>query len=433
MTKALFLIGLGAALSATPLLGQESRAPEAAAIYRAEAGRLAADPRLPAAAGHIAEQHDARLRDLVTLTEIPAPPFGEEARAAAYAEMLRATGFGDVSIDDVGNVVARRPGRPGERTVMMVAHIDTVFPPETDVTVGVDGDRYTAPGIGDNTRGAVMLLEIASAIAAADLHTQANLLFVGNVGEEGLGDLRGVRSLLREGGDRPEAFIAIDGGDDARLITGAIGSNRYRVTFHGEGGHSWGDFGAANPHHAAARAIAIFADAALPITAEGAKSSFSVGRTGGGTSVNSIPFESWFEVDMRSGNRDKLDALDAAFERAMHAGLRAENEARTRNAPLTVEIEPIGQRPAGEGDIEAPLVQRAIAAMRADGVEPRLESSSTDSNIAISLDIPAITISRCGTSARAHSLDEYWIDDESVVACTQRGLRILLLEAGLAD
>lgn len=433
MTISKLIIALGFAASCHALNAQPAATPAVDPRYQTEVGDLAGDARLIPAFEHIARQHDARLRDLVTLTEIPAPPFEEDARAAAFAEMMRATGFGEVVIDDVGNVVARRAGSSTHRSVMMVAHIDTVFPPETDVGVTVEGDRYSAPGIGDNTRGAVMLLEIASAIAAADLRTDAELILVGNVGEEGLGDLRGVRHLLREGADRPDAFIAIDGGDDARLITGAVGSNRYRVTFNGEGGHSWGDFGAANPHHAAARAITHFAEAALPITADGPKSSFSVGRTGGGTSVNSIPFESWFEVDMRSGNRDKLDALGAEFERAMQAGLRAENEARTRNAPLTVTIEPIGTRPAGEGDVTAPLVQRAIAAMRADGVEPRLESSSTDANIPISLGIPAITISRCGTSARAHSLDEYWIDDESVIPCTQRGLRILLLEAGLAD
>ncbi len=399
--------------------------------YDTELESLVGDPRVVAASEHIASDHDSRLDDLVALNEIPAPPFAEEARAAAFADMMRATGFGEVTIDEVGNVVARREGT-SERSVMMVAHIDTVFPADTDVGVTVDGNRYTAPGIGDNTRGAIMLLEIASAIAEADIRTDADIALVGNVGEEGLGDLRGVRHLFREGAERPDSFIAIDGGDESRIINSAVGSNRYKVTFNGQGGHSWSDFGAANPHHAAARAITHFADAALPVTQEGERSSFSVGRIGGGTSVNSIPFESWFEVDMRSGDPERLAALDEVFQEAMQQGLSDENETLTRNEPLTVAIEPIGRRPAGRGDANAPLLLRAQAAMRSDGLEPQLSASSTDSNIPISLGIPAITISRCGESGRAHSLDEYWIDNENVVPCTVRGMRILLLEAELA-
>ncbi|MCA1748398.1 MAG: M20/M25/M40 family metallo-hydrolase, partial [Sphingomonadales bacterium] len=309
--------------------------PPSGEAYSGEIEAIAADAEVAAAFAHIAAEHEARLADLVTLTEIPAPPFNEAARARAFAEMLRATEFGTVTIDEAGNVVARREGT-GERELMVVAHIDTVFPAETDVSVTVEGNRYTAPGIGDNVRGMVMLLELADAIAEAGIRTEAALVFVGNVGEEGLGDLSGVRHLFREGAERPDSFIAIDGGDQTRLVTSAVGSNRYKVTFSGEGGHSWGDFGAANPHHAAARAIENFAESARPITLSGPRSSFSVGRIGGGTSVNSIPFESWFEVDMRSGNAGKLAALDAAFRAAMEAGLEEENEQRTVNGPLSV-------------------------------------------------------------------------------------------------
>ncbi|MGP1283257.1 MAG: M20/M25/M40 family metallo-hydrolase [Parasphingopyxis sp.] len=401
--------------------------------YATELAALRADPQMEAAFAHIAGNHEARLRDLVTLTEIPAPPFAEEARGAAFADMMRATGFGEVTVDEVGNVVVRRAGAAGAGSVMMVAHLDTVFPAETDVTVRIEGNRYTAPGIGDNTRGAIMMLELASAIAAADIRTEKDIILVGNVGEEGLGDLRGVRHLFRDGAARPESFIAIDGGDEARLVISAVGSNRYRVTFNGPGGHSWGDFGDGNPHHAAARAITRFVNAARPITQEGPRSSYNIGRTGGGTSVNSIPFESWFEVDMRSGNPEKLAALDAVFQRAMIDGLEAENAVRGDGDLLTVEIEAIGQRPAGEGDPAAPLVQRAQALLQAVDIEPQLVASSTDANIPISLGIPAITISRCGTSARAHSLDEYWIDDGDVPACTMRGLTLLVAEAGLVS
>lgn len=406
-------------------------AAEPEARYVADAAALRADAGVQRAFAAIESGHDAALADLVALNQIPAPPFGEGPRGEAFAELLRATGFGEVTIDEVGNVIARREGT-GARAVMVAAHLDTVFSAETDVTVRIEGDRYTAPGIGDNTRGLVMMLEMARAIAAADIRTEADILLIGNVGEEGLGDLRGVRHLFREGAPRPDSFIAIDGGDDNRLVYGGVGSNRYRVTFRGPGGHSWGAFGTGNTHHAAARAITAFVETAAPLAAEGPKSSYNVGRIGGGTSVNSIPFETWFEVDMRSGDPVQLAELDGAFQAAMQAGLAAENAALDRGDPLTVEIENIGQRPAGRGDATAPLVQRAVAAMRARDLAPELTISSTDANVPISLGIPAITISRCGESGRSHSLDEYWVDSETTVACTQTGLAILLAEAELA-
>ncbi|QLC21523.1 M20/M25/M40 family metallo-hydrolase [Parasphingopyxis sp. CP4] len=423
-----------AALAALPLSAafamQLDPAPD---TYDAEVVQMREDPRMVAAFAHLNETHEARLADMITLNEVPAPPFGEEARAAVFAEMMQATGFGDVTIDEVGNVVASRAGTVGERTVTVAAHIDTVFPIETDVTIRVEGNRYIAPGIGDNTRGAIMLLQFASAIASADIATEATIVLVGNIGEEGLGDLRGVRHLFRDGIDHPDAFIAIDGGNDARLVTSAVGSNRYRVTMQGPGGHSWGDFGDGNPHHAASRAITRFVNAARPITQDGPRSSYNIGRIGGGTSVNSIPFESWFEVDMRSGNPEKLAALDVVFQQAMRDGLEAENAVRGDGDLLTMEVAPIGQRPAGEGDTSVPLVQRALALLRADDIEPSMVGSSTDSNIPISLGIPAITITRCGVSSGAHSLSETWEDDGNVPACTMRGLMLLVGEAGLAE
>lgn len=427
---------IAAALIAFPLsslVAAQDSAPHAAIDYSAEIAMMREDPRLTAAFAHIRDTHEARLRDMVMLNEIPAPPFGEAVRAEAFAEMMRSTGFGEVEIDAVGNVAATRTGVGGGPSVMVAAHLDTVFPAETDVTVQIDGNRYTAPGIGDNTRGAIMLLQFASAIAAADIRTQGDIILVGNIGEEGLGDLRGVRHLFRDGADHPDSFVAIDGGDDARLVNSAVGSNRYRVTFRGPGGHSWGDFGDANPHHAAARAITRFVNAARPITQDGPRSSYNIGRTGGGTSVNSIPFESWFEVDMRSGEPAKIAALDAAFQQAMSDGLEAENAVRGTGELLTVEIQQIGRRPAGEGDPNSSLVQRAQALLRAEDIEPRLVASSTDSNIPISMGIPAVTITRCGISMRAHSLEEYWEDDGNVPLCTMRGLMLVVAEAGLAE
>lgn len=420
------------ALPFTPLSAFQTDAGPKENIYQSQMADLRGDSRMEAAFEHIAAGHEASLRDLITLTEVLAPPFAEEARSATFADMMRATGFGDVTIDAVGNVIARRAGVAASHSVMMVAHLDTVFPEGTDVTVRVEGNRYTAPGIGDNTRGAIMLLQLASAIADADIRTQGDIVLVGGVGEEGLGDLRGVRHLFRDETQHPDVFVAIDGGNGARLVTSAVGSTRFRVTFNGPGGHSWGDFGDGNPHHAAARAITRFVNAARPITQEGPRSSYSIGRTGGGTSVNSIPFESWFEADMRSGNPAKLVALEAVFQQAMIDGLEAENAVRGDGDLLAVDIEAIGSRPAGESDPMSPLILRAQALLLADGITPELAASSTDSNIPISLGIPAITISRCGVSARAHSLDEYWEDDGTVPACTMRGLTLLIAEAGLA-
>ena len=366
--------------------------------------------------------------DLIELTEIPAPPFKEGKRAERFAEMLREAGLTDVKITEVGNVVARRKGTSGDRTVAIVAHIDTVFPLETDVTVKIDGDKYTAPGIGDNTRGLVAMLSIVRAMELNNIETSSDILFVGSVGEEGLGDLRGVKHLFRDGGPKIDSFIAIDGGGNDRLVHSAVGSHRYRVTVKGPGGHSWGAFGLANPHHALGNIISEFAEAAPVITSVGPKTSFSVGRIGGGTSINSIAFESWMEIDMRSLVQTKLDDIDAVLQKSIQKGLNTANVARKFGEALTVEVKRVGKRPAGVGAIDSALVLRAAASMESFGVTPRLSASSTDSNIAISKGIPAVTISRGGKSGGSHSPDEWWQNKDSHVAL-QIGLLILVSEA----
>jgi tripeptide aminopeptidase len=371
-----------------------------------------------------------RLRDeLIELNEIPAPPFGEERRGQRFAEMLRDAGLDDVTIDAEGNVLGRRAGRSGERVIAYTAHLDTVFPIETDVTVRVEGDTLYAPGIGDNTRGLVVLLAVLRALEHGDIETDADILFVGNVGEEGLGDLRGVKYLFREGGPRIDAMIAVDGGRTSRLVWGGVGSHRYRVAFKGPGGHSWGAFGRASPHHALGRAIDAFVRNAPAVTESGEKTSFNVGRIGGGTSVNSIAFESWMEVDMRSGDQAQLDAIDAVLQEAVRFALDEENAARASGDPLTVTVERIGTRPAARGSTDSPLVQRAAAALRKFGVEPDLQLSSTDANHPLSIGVPAITLSRGGVSENAHAPNESWQDVDSHVAI-QVNLLTLLAEAG---
>ena len=388
-------------------------------------------PDIQSTLNHIRAMESQLHDDLIELTEIPAPPFGEEKRGLRFAEMLREAGLADVTIDEVGNVIGRRPGRSGGRVVAYVAHLDTVFPIETDVTVRVEGDTYYAPGVGDNTRGLVVILGVLRALEHNNIKTDADILFVGNVGEEGLGDLRGTKYLFRDGGPQIDSFIAVDGGDADRIVYGGVGSHRYRVTFKGPGGHSWGAFGTANPHHALGRAIMKFAENAPGVTTSGPKTSYNVGRIGGGTSINSVPFESWAEIDMRSGDQGKLDDIDAVLQSAVQEALEEENAARLGGPELTVDMERVGTRPAARNDSNAHLVEIAAATLRKFGIEPALKISSTDANLPISLGIPAITMSRGGESRNSHSPDESWRNDKGYLGI-QVGMITLLAEAGYA-
>lgn len=391
---------------------------------------IASNPQVTSALENIVDQDSRLIAELIELTEIPAPPFGEEKRAARFAKMLTEAGLADVSIDEVGNVIGRRPGRTGNRVVAYSAHLDTVFPEGTDLTVRVEGDTYFAPGIGDNTRGLVALLGVLRAMQHADIETDADILFIGNVGEEGLGDLRGAKHLFRDGGPQIDSLIAIDGGRTERVVYSGVGSHRYRVTFKGPGGHSWGAFGTANPHHALGRAITKFVEGAPEVTSTGPKTSYNVGRMGGGTSVNSVPFESWMVVDMRSGEQSKLDEIDAVLQRAVQQALKDENSARLEGPALTVEVKRVGTRPAAHGDINSRLLQYAAASLAQFGLEAVPKSSSTDANLPISLGIPAITMSRGGKSADAHSPAESWQNKDGHLGL-QISMLTLLAEAEL--
>ena len=312
------------------------------------------------------------------------------------------------------------------------AHLDTVFPADTDVTVRFDDERMYAPGIADNSRGLVTILGVLRAMEHAGIETEADVWFIGNVGEEGLGDLRGVKHLFREGAEKIDTLIAVDGGQSNRIVYGGVGSHRYRVTFIGPGGHSWGAFGLANPHHALGRAIRIFDEQAPQVTSSGEKTSYNVGRIGGGTSINSIPFESWMEVDMRSGDQAKLDEIDAVLHAAVDQALREENASRLTGPELTVEVERVGTRPAAQQDPNNPVVQRALAATAAFGIAPSLRISSTDANLPIAKGIPAVTMSRGGISGGSHSLNEWWQNLDGHIGI-QIGLVTVLAEAGLAE
>ncbi len=373
---------------------------------------------------------DVSEAELVELTEIPAPPFQESQRAGRFASMLRDAGMDDVAIDEQGNVLTRWRGVSGARTVALVAHLDTVFPAGTDVEVRREGTKLFAPGVGDNSRGLVVMLALIKAMRASAIATRDDILFVGSVGEEGVGDLRGVKYLHRPGGPQIDEFIAIDGGSDERVVNHAIGSNRYRLVFNGPGGHSWGAFGLANPAHALSRAIYYFDLEAGDFVQTGDRTSYNVGRIGGGTSVNSIPFETWAEVDLRSENPARLELIDAILQRSVERALAEANEQRDRGEPLSVTVETLGKRPSGIVEVATPLIQRALAATRYFGIEPALGSGSTDANVAIARGIPAVTISRGGTSGGAHSLDEWWSGVDGHIGI-QKVLLITLASVGV--
>lgn len=377
-------------------------------------------------------ESDWAIQRLIELTEIPAPPFEEKARGLAFARMLREIGGLDVKIDEVGNVIARRKGTGAGAAVMVAAHLDTVFSKDVDVTVKRDGDRFTAPGIGDNSRGLVSLLLVARALERHGISTERDILLVGTVGEEGTGDLRGMRHIFAQANHGIGSVIAIDGGEMGRLIDTAVGSNRYRVNFSGPGGHSYGAFGTVNPHHATARVISRFLDRAEPVAASGTKATYSVALLAGGLGINVIPTNSAFEIDLRSSDANRLAALDSILRSAIDATLSSENAGKEQGQRLAVEIKDLGKRPAGTNAIGSPLVANAEAALSSLGIEPSRNASSTDANLPMSLGIPSITISRGGISERSHSTDEYWIAKDQHLG-PQAALLISLLEAGAAN
>ena len=370
-------------------------------------------------------------KDHIELTEIPAPPFKEGNRAIRYKELLSEAGADKVWIDSIGNVLTLRKGKVGARTVVMDAHLDTVFPEGTNVTVKVKGDTLFAPGIADDTRSLVAMLTVLRAMEKAKIQTIDNVLFIATVGEEGLGDLRGVKYIVEKSNIKIDSWIAVDGTNIAEIVNTGLGSVRYKVSINGPGGHSWGAFGIGNPHHAMAKAINYFADEAVRFTSTGIKTSFNVGRTGGGTSVNSIPFESWAEVDMRSESPYQLRAIDSIFKASMQKGLSDYNSILKKGPLLTLNITQIGYRPSGATDEKALLVQHTLEAARYFTAKPTLIAQSTNANTPIAHGIPSVCIGAGGKSNKEHSLDEWWVNDKGADGI-KFVLLTLLLEAGVA-
>jgi len=355
--------------------------------------------------------HDRIVQDTITLTEIPAPPFKEQKRAEAYMALLKAHGLTDVEMDAEGNVMGLRRGTgpAGAPLVVIAAHLDTVFPEGTDVKVRREGTKLHAPGVGDDTHSLAVLLGYIRALDAGKVKTKKDILFVGNVGEEGPGDLRGVRYIFAKGKykERIAAFFSMDGTSAERVTFGAVGSKRYRVTFKGPGGHSYGAYGLVNPMAAMGATVVEMNKIVTPTSP---KTTYATSVVGGGTSVNSIPDAIWLEVDMRSESKEELAKVDGRFLQIVDGAVKAENAARSTHAgAITADIKQIGERPTGATREDAEIVQVTSAAVRAAGYTPVLGASSTDSNIPISLGIPAVTIGSGGVGGRAHAVDE-WID-----------------------
>ena len=367
------------------------------------------------AQARLAADYDRIVGDIITFTEIPSPPFGEAARAAAFAEQLKAHGLSDVEIDAEGNAMGLRKGTgKGKGGLLVVAaHLDTVFPAGTDVKVRKDGNRLYAPGIGDDSASLGVMLGLIRALDAAGIKTTGDILFVGNVGEEGPGDLRGVKYLFTKGkyAGNITQFISIEPGADGDITTGGTGSKRYEVTFRGPGGHSFGHFGMVSPAYALGDAIMRLSQYPAP---KDPKTTFNVGLIEGGTSVNTIPSSMGMTIDMRSNDAGELSKIDAYFRAQVEEAVAAENARHsTKRGPITAELKIIGERPTGHTAEDRPLVQIARAAYEKAGEKVSFGTSSTDSNLPMSLGIPAMTLSSGFAGEGAHSPGESLILDKA--------------------
>ena len=368
------------------------------------ASGLLQDPKVQEALEFVRTNEPVVIEEQIRLTEIPAPPFHEQQRAQAYKKLFEERGLRNVRMDEVGNVLGERPGNRPQPHLVFSAHLDTVFPPETDVTVERDGTVLKAPGIGDDGRGLAVVLGVIDALNHAGIATDGPITFVGTVGEEGLGDLRGVKHLFyKELKDRIGRFITVDGTrHDIKNV--GVGSYRYRITFSGPGGHSFGNFGVASPIHALGRLIAKVSDFEVP---KKPKTTFNVGRIWGGTSVNSIAFEAVLEVDMRSADKDSLETLHAKFRKAADEAFEEEKERWKGKGDLQIKLDLVGDRPPGVTAATTPEVVASLAVSEALGLDTELTQGSNDANVGMWLGIPSLRIGGGAVSRRRESVMLY--------------------------
>ena len=367
--------------------------------------KIAQDPRCARGLEWIDRNTSWVTDEQVRLTEIPAPEFGEVPRAEYLKKLFEASGL-KVSTDKLGNVIGERPGADARSVILFAAHLDTVFPAGTDVRAKRKGDRIEAPGISDNGAGLGAIVGLARALSESHVRTTKTIVLAGDVGEEGEGNLRGIRALVENYGSRLAAVVAIDGPSIEHITTQGIASRRFEVTISGPGGHSWSDFGAPNPITALARGIVQFSAIRVP---DDPRSSFNFGVIEGGTSVNSIPGRAVVKVDLRSEEESELARLEAALRDAMQSGVRQETAASTgAGEPLELNVRSLGARPAGKLPNDAPLLETIRNVDRYLGNRSRIERSSTDANIPLSLGIPAVSLGGGGKGSGSHTLAEWY-------------------------
>lgn len=373
-------------------------------------------------------RNDAILRLQVRLAQVPAPTGQEVERGHVVARYMRHVGIPNIRTDSAGNVIGTMPAPRDESRsapIVVLAHLDTVFPAGQSCTVRTEGTRHIGPGIGDNSRGLAGMLALAASISRSRTSLRRPIVFAATTGEEGSGNLRGARHLFASLDKRPACALALDGPGSDTIVHQALGSRRFRVSFSGPGGHSWASAGAANAVHAAGRATEILSRWRAPES----RASLAVTRIGGGLSINAIPADAWLEVDVRGLSMRALDAGESAVRAAVERAVRQENETRRSwSDPCRASVELIGDRPAGKVDESSPLVRHAIAATLEANREPVLCAASTDANVPISLGIPAIAIGAGGTGGGAHTTEEWYDNSEGWVGL-ERALRILLLAA----
>src|SRR5580704_373452 len=387
-----------------------------------DATKLAEDPTVKGALEAMKRNEPHFIEEQARFCEIAAPPFKEEVCGKAFELLFKALGLENVRIDKAGNVIGVRPGAAAHPNLVFAAHLDTVFPPETDVKVTRQGTVLKGPGIGDDCRGLAVMLGVIQALKDGNVKTPGTITFVADTGEEGLGDLRGTKNLFADSlKGQIDKFISVDG-TGLSITNIGVGSYRYRVIFKGPGGHSFGAFGMANPIQAMGRAIAKIDAFEVPATP---KTTFNVGRVGGGTSVNAIPFEAWMEVDMRSSDKTSLEAVHAKFKHAVEESVDEENKRWNGRGPVSATPELVGYRPAGQTPKDSPIVQTAIGVSRALEIDEVLREGSTDSNVPMNLGIPAITISGGGNGTGAHSLNEAF-DPKDSWRGTQRAVLLAI-------
>jgi tripeptide aminopeptidase len=412
------------------LLAMPARSFASPHLYRQTSPQLAENPQVRLALEWFAHNLAAINDEQARLTEIPAPSFQEAARAAAIRLLLAAAGL-NVQMDKTGNVIGELRGVNEKEVVMISAHLDTVFPPGTDVKVRRDANRMSAPGISDNGTGLAALVALARSLHDAHIKPQRTILFAADVGEEGEGNLRGMRALVDSYRSRLKAVIALDGSGTEHITTKALASRRLEVLITGPGGHSWSDFGMPNPINALVRGSVRFINTKVPTTP---RTTFNLGQVEGGTSVNSIPYEARLKVDIRSESEDELVRLEAALRDCIAAGVRDEMEsARDRSkGKLDWKVDLLGSRPGGELAPDSPLLAALRVADDYVGNQSRVERSSTDANIPLSVGIDAISIGAGGNGGGAHSLQE-WYEPAGREVGLQRALLTLLGASGVAQ